>query len=432
MKAGFIFDSWTLLYNRGMDTTGMQLAHILRRTSFGIRPGQIDQLRNTDVETLIDEIVDDEGWALSVEEAAERGFDQENDEWDALPMEWLDRMIRPDSGLHERMVWYWHGHFTTNRGETGNLHMWRQHHLVRRNALGNFRDFCFEILHDGAMLHFLDGDGSYGDRPNENLSREFMELFTLGRNAGYTEDDIRAGARILSGFWVDWETGEVHREAENTYDRPVRFLGTRKRWTMDDYVDAILELPAAAEHVVTGLHDHFVSTELTDARRSELAGVLRSNKWELRPLMREMFRHPDFLEARGLRTRQPVEWLTAAALAFGWNSLADSDFEYWQLYATGQAPFEPPNVAGWPDDDRWSSATQVVARANAGIHWELPERLLSLDPTPEVVLAHCGIFEPSEQTHAALRSAIANQPEYDRGLDLLITLALISPEFATC
>jgi uncharacterized protein (DUF1800 family) len=415
-----------------MDTTGMQLAHILRRTSFGIRPGAVDRLRGADLESLVNEIVDDEGWSLSVEEAASRSFDQENDEWDALPMEWLDRMIRPDAGFHERMVWYWHGHFTTNRGETSNRLMWQQHQLVRRHALGNFRDFCFDILHDGAMLHFLDGDGSYGDNPNENLSREFLELFTLGRNEGYGEDDIRAGARILSGFWVDWETGEVHREPDNTYDRPVRFLGERKRWSMDEYVDAVLAVPAAAEHVVAGLHAHFVSTELTDDRRRELADVLRGNDWELRPLMRAMLQHPDFVEARGVRTRQPVEWLTAAAMAFDWSSFADSDFEYWQLYATGQAPFEPPNVAGWPDDDRWSSATQVVARANAVIHWEIPDRLLDLEPTPEVILAHCGIHAPSDETRQALEQAIANQPEYDRGLDLLLALTLISPEFATC
>ncbi|MFT7473744.1 MAG: hypothetical protein ACI81L_000659 [Verrucomicrobiales bacterium] len=98
------------------------------------------------------------------------------------------------------------------------------------------------------------GDSSPGDAPNENLSREFLELFMLGRNAGYTEDDVRAGARILSGWWVDWENGEV-------------------------------------------------------------------------------------------------------------------GFDYWQLQQTGQVPFEPPNVAGWPDDDRWSSASRrrFLGMAAAGV-----------------------------------------------------------------
>ncbi|MGI9607157.1 MAG: DUF1800 family protein [Acidimicrobiales bacterium] len=413
-----------------MDTHAAQVAHILRRTSFGIRPRVVRSHSTNDIHDLIDERLADEGWALDKDQAEER--DLEDVEYDTLQREWLERMLSPEAGLHERMVWYWHDHFTTSRHETSDREMWRQHHLVRRHALGNFRDLARGMLTDGAMLHYLDGAGSRGDAPNENLSREFLELFTAGRNAGYTEDDVRAGARILSGWWVDWDTGEVGFSSEDSYNRPVTFLGVRRRWTIDQYLDAVLALPSVAEHVASRIHAHFVAIPLTETRRAELGSVLRSNDWEIRPLMAEILHGDDFLAAAGSRTRQPVEWLIGAAMAFDFDSLDELEFELWQLQAAGQSPFEPPNVAGWAEDDRWSSATQVMARANTLLNWEVPTHLIdSVEPTVDAVLEHTGLHDVSGETRQALNRAIDTQTEYDRGLEVLLVLTLLSPEFAT-
>ena len=79
-----------------------QVAHLLRRTGFGIRRGQIDQLVSSDIHELIDERLADTGWALSAEEAEARDFD--DIEYNTLAEEWLDRMLSPDAGLHERIV----------------------------------------------------------------------------------------------------------------------------------------------------------------------------------------------------------------------------------------------------------------------------------------------------------------------------------------
>lgn len=406
-----------------------QVAHLLRRTGFGIRPGRIQQLVSSDIHDLIDEVITDEGWSLSAEEAENRNFDDV--QYDTLASEWIDQMLLPSSGLHERMTWFWHGHFTSSKEKASDQLMVRQHHLLRRHALGNFRDFARDIVVDGAMLRYLDGDGSRGDSPNENLSREFLELFMLGRGNGYTEDDIRAGARILSGWHVDYQTSVVSFDPEQHYSRPVEFLGTRRNWTIDSYVDAVLEHPACADHVASEIHSHLVSTELSDQRRSQLGKTLRDNDWEIRPLLAEILHHDDFVNARGRRTRQPVEWFVGAAVAAGIPRLEENGFELWQIFSSGQVPFQPPNVAGWPDDDRWSSATQVMGRGNAILNWELPERLLNtLAPTPEAVLTHLGIPEVSSTTSAALQAAIDTQTEFNNGLELLLATALLSPEFS--
>ena len=407
-----------------------QVAHLLRRTGFGIRRGQIDQLVSSDIHELIDERLADTGWALSAEEAEARDFD--DIEYNTLAEEWLDRMLSPDAGLHERMVWFWHGHFTTSKEKTTNRLVVRQHHLLRRHALGNVADLAREIIVDGAMLQYLDGDDSRGDSPNENLSREFLELFMLGQDAGYTEDDIRAGARILSGWRVDYESGDVTFDPENHYDRPVSFLGTRRRWTLDAYVQAVLDQESCADHIAGKIHDHFVSTPLTDERRQELGDILRDNGWEIRPLMAEILHSDDFVEARGRRARQPVEWIVAAATAAGIGQLGEQGFEFWQVYATGQIPFQPPNVAGWPDDDRWSSATQIMMRGNTVLNWELSDLVINtVAPTPRAVLDHLGIVGVSESTANALTTAITEQTEYANGLEMLIITAMLSPEFST-
>ncbi len=384
-----------------------------------------------DIHDLIDERLADEGWALSEDEANARDLDEPD--WDLLPREWMDRLMSPDAALHERMVWYWHNHFTTNRHETSHKLVWRQHQTIRRHALGNVRDLAAAMLVDGAMLHFLDADGSHGDQPNENLSREFMELFMLGRNAGYTEDDVRAGARILSGWYVDWETGEVGFDSERHYGRPVQFLGRRRRWNLDSYLDAVLEQPTCAGHVAGRIHDHLVSTPLSDERRAELGEVLRSNDWEIRPLLSEMLHHDDFVNGLGVRSREPVEWFAAAAALVDLeNAGEENGWEFWQVYEAGQVPFEPPNVAGWVNDERWSSANQVMSRGNTLLNWQISDRVINtLEPTTTAVLEHCGIFAPSDTTVAALDRAIATQTEYNQGLELLLTLALLSPEFST-
>ena len=130
-----------------------QIAHTFRRTGFGVPDRAFARYQSTDVHDLIDERLSDRGTALTEAEANSRDF--EDVEWYTLPAEFLEQMMSTDAGLHERMVWFWHGHFTTERGEAGHREMWRQHQLIRRNALGNVRDLARALITDGAMLYYL-------------------------------------------------------------------------------------------------------------------------------------------------------------------------------------------------------------------------------------------------------------------------------------
>lgn len=421
MKIGFTFTQCVDSYGPHMERHEA-VAHLLRRTTFGPRPGQVEQLAGRDLDEVTTEILEDRGDRADGTAAPDLEDNEEN-----LVMWWINRLRDPRAGLHERMVWYWHGHFTTSLDQVSPEMMWRQHQRVRRHALGNFRDLTREMLTDAAMLVYLNGSGSTGDNPNENLARELMELFTLGVG-NYTEDDVKAGARALSGYWVDWETSEVNFEEEDHYGRPVRFLGERARHDVDSVVESVLAQPACARHVARRLHRHFVGLDPEPGHLEELAAVFRDADMEIMPLVEAIVRSDTFAAARRNRPRQPVEWLVAALPALGANEV---EIDMWSLSQAGQLPFYPPNVAGWADDDRWVDGSQVLDRINRvlDIGWQ-EEIDLEIDPDVDTILARCGLWDISPATRAVLDDAIKRQSEYDRGLELLFTLTLTSPEFS--
>src|ERR1700687_2170069 len=124
------------------------------------------------------------------------------------------------------MVWFWHGHLTSSEDKVGDWkRVYDQHLLLRRHALGNFRELLQAITVDPAMLVYLDGDGSTADAPNENYGRELMELFALGRG-NYSQADVRAAAGALSGWSVD-DRGRPSFDPAAGPPRPVALLGHR-------------------------------------------------------------------------------------------------------------------------------------------------------------------------------------------------------------
>ncbi|MBK9745017.1 MAG: DUF1800 family protein [Saprospiraceae bacterium] len=118
-------------------------------------------------------------------------------------------MLKGDANIREKMTMFWHNHFVTadiNDPRYNYIYI----SLLRKNALGNFKQLTKDITIDPAMLNYLNGRDNTGQAPNENYARELMELFTLwqsplagpGDYTTYTEDDIKEMARVLTG-WID-------------------------------------------------------------------------------------------------------------------------------------------------------------------------------------------------------------------------------------
>jgi hypothetical protein len=166
------------------------IAHLLRRTTFGPVPGQVEALNASGIAAALDGILaatpppipappDMNGWGPIT--------------W------WMARMADPAVGLHEKMVWFWHGHLTSSIEKVGRWEwMWNQHLLLRDHALGNFRLMAITI--DAAMLVYLDGDPSVVTAPNENYCATH-ERFCLDRQLHRGRREERR--HTLAGHDVD-------------------------------------------------------------------------------------------------------------------------------------------------------------------------------------------------------------------------------------
>jgi uncharacterized protein (DUF1800 family) len=150
---------------------------------------------------------------------------------------WMHRMFTDEHAFLEKMALFWHGHFAC-KCETGFLAQ-QYVNVIRKNALGNFRNLLFGVAKSPAMMRFLDTMKNKKDSPNENFSRELMELFTLGKG-NYTEEDIRNAARAFTG-WTIMPPGEfVFRSNQHDYGQKIIF-GKKGNFDGDDVLNLLLE-----------------------------------------------------------------------------------------------------------------------------------------------------------------------------------------------
>ena len=408
------------------------VAHVLRRLTFGPSEAQVAHLADgKDPKAAADAAIQ---WAINSKSRSvlpEKLGDNGSDE--AL-RGWVDNMRSADAGLHEKMTWFWHGHFATSSDKVGNMALLlAQQKLLRTHALGNFATLLHAIVVDPAMLLYLDASGSSVEAPNENLARELMELFTLGRG-NYTEADVKAAALALAGSDVDYDTGNVTRDPEQSLGGEVKFLGRRGRFDAGDVVNTILAQPVTAEFIASKIHAYLVGVPPSKERVAQLGTVFRNAKHELRPLIEDILHHDDFLRTRMSRPRYPVEWFVAATHAFGTpREGEDTDINPWTLEQLDQLPYRPPNVAGWPPGPKWLSASQQLTRGSYA--WGVSWRMRPIEATDLVAatLKRCTIHECSPATRASLHDAALATAGSADALSVsrrLMTVALLSPEFA--
>lgn len=402
---------------RPMDETRARIAHLLRRTGFGPHPGQVDALAGSGPNGALEAVLS--APPLNPE-PVELGT---KDDYRQLVTWWVGVMSRPDAGLHEKMVWFWHGHLTSSVEKASPLAMWRQHLVLRTNAMGNFRTLLQQITVDAAMLSWLDGDGSVAEAPNQNYSREMMELFVLGHDGGYTEADVRAGAVALSGWQVDDQSQKVRFDAESGPTGPVTFLGRTVKEAAEA-VDAACDHEACAPFIAGKLYRWFHGVSPDAATLGRLATHFRSSNLEIAPLVAEILRDPTFFDHRNNRARYPIEWFVATNALTGYQP-----DDYGVLEEMGQEPFSPPNVAGWPAGPRWLSAGATLARVQYAADAAADSEVVSTSDPVGDILVKASVHEASDTTVKALQAAVGGiEGRRDRA-SALHALVAVSPEF---
>jgi len=337
-------------------------------------------------------------------------------------------MRDPAAGLVEKMTWFWHGLLTSEYFKVGSWRqLWDQHLLLRRNALGSYRTMLQEITIDPAMLIYLDGDPSEAIDPNENYSRELQELFTIGVE-NVTEENVKAGAKALAGWDVNWQTGIATFYPEHAISTPVMFLG-RSCLRAEDVVNAAIDHPACAPFVAAKLYRYFHGVEPDPTRKTQLGDLFRGEGYEIFPLVDAIIRDPAFFGAdrRFNRARTPVEYASAAFAA-----IENDDFR-WETDVVdemGQLPFFPPNVAGWPLGNKWLAANVAVLRAHIGNEAPAIPAIVSAADPVQAALDRCALYEVSTHTRDALNTARAALPNATVRAQMLLGLVVSSPDMA--
>ena len=343
------------------------IRRLLWRAGFGPAPAQVAKLQGKSHEAAVLTLTRPQGAAALVgpEPRDERGRAlAPADAWGHDHLSWLDRMIRSDQPLVERMALIWHDWFATSNDGVGSQQlMLDQVQLFREKGLGSFDELFTAVTRDPAMLLWLNGSGSTKWNPNENYAREMMELFSLGADRGaYSETDVRELARALTGFRSDWssELGSHNfRYDASRHDTASKTVfGQSGAFDWTDAVRLCVTHPLHASFFCTKLWGSFVPTAPDAATLAALQGVYVSSGRQIRPVVEAILQHPAFYDGPQMVIPPVVHH---ASLLRSVGRGIDTTNWAWLSSYTGQRLFYPPNVSGW-NDTRWLDTSTIRGR----------------------------------------------------------------------
>jgi uncharacterized protein (DUF1800 family) len=295
---------------------------------------------------------------------------------------WLYHMYWGPDPLGERLTLLWHNHFATSNAKVNDLAaMRRQNEVFRAHARAPFGNLLRAVVHDQALLVWLDAPANRKGQPNENLARELMELFTLGVGR-YTEQDVKEAARALTGWKADPDG--FHDLSTDHDDGNKTILGRTGRWRGDDLVGMLLEHPATARRLAWRIGELFLGEGAVDGMALDaLAAGLREHNLEIGWAVETVLRSRAFFAERnqGTRVLGPVEYVVGVPRALERFDPPPSSLLLGEWAARlGQDLFYPPNVGGWMGGRGWLPTQAIIGRANFAA--ALAEGKLSTRPAP--------------------------------------------------
>jgi len=380
-----------------------EVRHLLQRCTFAMSPSVIDKYVGKTAGEVVDELFANAQAGTSPvpppfvndviynpnnlsgnrkEEEAQKFNKHSGDyNWE-LGAWWVTQMKNNRESILEKLVLFWHGHLTTQYANCVTIPaipMYLQNDLFRKNFAGNFYTLLEKITIDGAMLVYLNGNDNVSEAPNENYARELLELYSLGVG-NYTEADVKAAAKILTGWKVKYFADES-TTPNRGYFNPNDFDKNTKRFfdesftvnyevTQENvYTNSVKKLiqvilnkkgTVAAQFMMRKFYRYFVyaNPNVTDeALINDLASKLVAGGFEFMPVLKMMLKSKHFFDEKntGIQLKSPAE--TIAGMV--------SHFKYIDMYARnmmselGMELFNPPNVSGWKGYRSWVSTKSL-------------------------------------------------------------------------
>lgn len=322
---------------------------------------------------------------------------------------WMDHLCRTKSSLTEKMVYFYHTHFTTIQSRANYASaIYYQNQLFRHHALGNVKTLATKLCYDNAMLMNLDGRYNRVEKPNENFAREFLELYSIGKGpqvgAGdythYTEHDVKQAARVFSGFQVDetfsqnidqatgipmgkmpvnpQQVPTLHDFGSKTFSakfgqRVIRPKGQSLAAVIEEigtFVDMVFAQPETARFLCRKLYRFFVYHQITPEIEKEviqpLATQLIHHRYEILPVLKTLLSSEHFYDMqvknnqqkiRGTLVKSPLELVSGMLRYFKIALPAPQQLEsfytlygeiFYRMQQQGMELYEPVDVAGYP------------------------------------------------------------------------------------
>ncbi|HMH23082.1 MAG TPA: DUF1800 domain-containing protein [Puia sp.] len=418
-----------------------QVAHLLKRTMFGASGADLEHFRKKSLRKTVKELLDTvypapgppinnynddkytdpeilpgQDWTSSLK------FDGMNNgrRRNSFKSWWLGLMLNQDRSLREKMVLFWHNHFVTETNTVDNaLFCYQYNVLLRKHALGNFGELVKAVTLEPAMLRYLNGYASSKKAPDENYGRELQELFTVGKGidlkqgmagagqdvteAGtgadvkhYSEDDVKAAARVLTGYTLNYKTFSSsfdprrHDEADKQFsvfygNRLIRGQkGKEGAGELDELLDMILAREEVSKFICRKLYRFFVYHTIDDATERNvivpLATLFRKKKYEIAPVLEMLFQSRHFFDQAnyGSMIKSPVDFTVGLcreySIGFPDGNDCEEQYGLWEQVRNQAAGLQqnigdPPNVAGWqayyqePEYDKlWISSDTLPKR----------------------------------------------------------------------
>lgn len=275
---------------------------------------------------------------------------------------WIGQMMSNEFPLREKMTLFWHNHFVTSSQKVKvNYWLFQNNQLYREEAFGNFKTLTKKTLQTNAMVRYLDNIDNRKGKSNENLSRELLELFTLGIG-NYSETDIKNGAKGLAGLGIG-KDGAIYRPIYEDNER-IEYLGKKGTLKMNEMVDTIFEHPKIPYLLTKKILQWFIYDQPKEELIQYYGKYFKKMNFEIEPLLLKIFTE-EFAkkETAGAKIKNPLEYSLQLIDELHIKKPNMNALVFF-LKQQGMDLFNQPNVKGWDGGNSWLTSQIYLQRNN--------------------------------------------------------------------
>lgn len=274
---------------------------------------------------------------------------------------WMDKIRNDEFPLREKMVCFWHNHFVaTSQKVKVNYWIYQHNMILRENAFGNFKELTKKIIKTNAMVRYLDNVDNKKGSYNENLSRELLELFTLGIG-NYSENDIKEGAKALAGLNLGEEEAVYRRFAEDNSNKT--YFGKTGNFKADDLVDIIFEQKNIPYLITRKILKWFIYDNPSEELVTYYGDYFRKVNFEIEPLLTKIFTEEYTKNNDGSKIKDPIVYLLQLLDELN-NTTVENTLIVFFLKQQGMDLLNQPNVKGWDGGNSWLTSQIYLQRNN--------------------------------------------------------------------